>query len=276
MFRIKYLSIIIAVLFLSAGTIFAEPVTVEVRVKAGGAKFIGTSMGGVLITITDVHTGERFAEGITEGGTGDTEKIMNTPRTGETVLSDETSAKFTADMELDRPRYVEIKAYGPLAQPQAANTVTITQWLIPGIDLTEGDAVMLEMPGFVVDILDPPAHVKIKEIPHTFTIRANVTLMCGCPIAPDVPWKPEDYRMMLRVEKGEKALAHLPLTYAGTHSQFEGTFTAEQPGVYKAIVYAVDASRGSTGLDMTTFILEEEEEEEEEEASGNVRDSNPD
>jgi hypothetical protein len=36
-------------------------------------------MGGALITIKDVHTGEVLAQGRTAGGTGDTTRIMKTP-----------------------------------------------------------------------------------------------------------------------------------------------------------------------------------------------------
>jgi hypothetical protein len=47
----------------AALTARAEPTQLEVRVISKGAKFVGTSMGGVLITIRNADTGELLAEG---------------------------------------------------------------------------------------------------------------------------------------------------------------------------------------------------------------------
>ena len=51
-----------------------------IRVLGKDSKFIGTSMGGMRITLRDVHTGELLTS-VTVGGTGDTEQIMQ-PRGG--------------------------------------------------------------------------------------------------------------------------------------------------------------------------------------------------
>lgn len=53
---------------------------------------------------------------------------------------------------------------------------------------------------------------------------------------------------------GEPA-GEVTLHYAGTVSQFEGTVTADAPGVWEAIVYAYDPANGNTGLDAVTFIV---------------------
>lgn len=53
-----------------------EPTEIVVRVIGKDSKFIGTSMGGMRITLRDAHTGELLATGVTVGGTGDTERIM--------------------------------------------------------------------------------------------------------------------------------------------------------------------------------------------------------
>ena len=50
-----------------------------IRAHSKDAKFVGTSMGGARIVVTDSQTGKVIAEGLTEGGTGDTQKIMIEP-----------------------------------------------------------------------------------------------------------------------------------------------------------------------------------------------------
>jgi len=54
----------------------AEPTDITVRVISRDAKFIGSSMGGVRITNRDADTGEILAQGMTKGGTGNTNRIM--------------------------------------------------------------------------------------------------------------------------------------------------------------------------------------------------------
>ncbi|HWY76816.1 MAG TPA: hypothetical protein VN281_14430, partial [Verrucomicrobiae bacterium] len=61
---------------------------VMVRAIARDAKVIGTHVGGARITVKDVATGEILAQGIQQGGTGDTDVIMKKPHTrGMTVFS---------------------------------------------------------------------------------------------------------------------------------------------------------------------------------------------
>ena len=58
----------------------ATPTKVIVRVKAKDAKFIGNSVGGAYIIIRSKTTNEILVQGKTEGGTGNTRLIMNTPK----------------------------------------------------------------------------------------------------------------------------------------------------------------------------------------------------
>src|SRR5580692_10320464 len=54
---------------------------VMIHAIARDAKVIGTHVGGARITVRDTSTGEILAQGMQQGGTGDTNTIMKTPRT---------------------------------------------------------------------------------------------------------------------------------------------------------------------------------------------------
>ena len=56
------------------------PTKILVRVVSKDAKVIGSGVGGALVRIKDLETGEVLAQGKHEGGTGDTDKIMVQPR----------------------------------------------------------------------------------------------------------------------------------------------------------------------------------------------------
>lgn len=230
---------------------------VEVHVISKGAKFVGSSMGGAWITLADADTGELLAQGRTAGSTGDTEKIMRTEHGRDRVLSTPEAAVFRTTLDLDRPRRLEVTARGPLAQKQASAEVSTTWWVIPGKHVTGGDGILLELPGFAVDILSPANHSRPGSAPQTVEITANITMMCGCPITPGGLWDADGYEIRAVIHRNDEVVEMVPMSYAGTASRFEATWTATQPGTYRVTVYAFDPGDGNAGLDETVFLVAE-------------------
>jgi hypothetical protein len=212
-------------------------------------------MGGVLVTLRDADTGELLARGTTAGSTGDTDRIMREPHPHGTPLSTEESASFTATLDLDEPRWIEVTAFGPLGQRQSANRASVTQWIVPGRPITGGDALRLEMPGFVVDALSPAAHARLQGLPREVTLSANVTMMCGCPITPGGLWNADAFEVVAILKRNGESIGTLPLTYAGETSRFQGTWKIDTAGVYEAVIYAYDPANGNTGLDRVPFMV---------------------
>lgn len=173
--RLATLCLSCSLLCLAALPAVAEETPVAVRVLSKGAKFIGSSMGGVRVTIRDAETGERLAEGVTEGSTGDTERLMQTAREPGAALASPGSAAFEAVLDLDRPTLLEITAWGPLAQRQAAVEASTTRWVVPGKGLAEGDGVVLELAGFALDVLAPPAHAVLGS--QDVEVRINLVML---------------------------------------------------------------------------------------------------
>ncbi|WP_022852316.1 hypothetical protein [Thermodesulfatator atlanticus] len=251
----RRLFFLLVFLFVVVPFVNAQPTKIVVRVKAKDAKFIGSSLGGVLVIIRDARTGKILAQGKTVGTTGNTKLIMKTPHPRGVPISDAKSAKFEAVIDINEPTKIEVTAYGPLAQPQAANKVSATQWVVPGKNIDQGDAFMLELPGMMVDVLDPPAHVKLKGTPQEIALRANVAMMCGCPIIPGGIWDANNFEVKAIIKRNGKVVDEIPLKYAGKPSQFAATYKATEKGVYEAIVYAYCPANGNTGVDFTTFIV---------------------
>ena len=248
------LLVMVSVLFTYV-TSHATPTTITVRVISKGAKFVGTSMGGAHITIRNNITRELLASGTTQGSTGNTEMIMKAAANRNSILSDDTSAKFTATIDITEPTWIEVTAFGPEAQLQSANRVSSTQWVIPGKHIDGGDAWLLELSGFAVDILSPPTHLKLEGGLEPVLIKANITMMCGCPIVPGGLWDGSGYQIKAIVTKDGKSLETVPLSYADKPSQYEALIPVRGQGVYKVTVYAYDASNGNTGMDSVTYII---------------------
>ncbi|XSG84629.1 MAG: hypothetical protein ACPW60_12950 [Methylohalobius sp. ZOD2] len=234
---------------------WGEPTHIDVRVISKGAKFIGTGVGGARITVTDLNTGELLAQGVTEGGTGDADRIMRRDRVPGSALSTADAAKFSATLDLDEPRLIEVAAFGPLAHPQGANRVSAVQWIVPGKHLTGGDGWLLEMPGLIVDLLAPSVPGEWVGVPRTIEIKAKVTMMCGCPITPGGLWDADEFEIVTLITRNGEPFGQTALSYAGEASRFAGSFEVDAPGTYEVLVYAYQASNGNTGLDKGAFIV---------------------
>ena len=177
MFRWSVLTAAAGAATITVSAAQAVPTRVTVRLLSKDAKFVGTTMGGARITIRDADTGEMLAHGVTQGSTGDTQRIMRDDWKRGAALSTEGSARFDAVLDLDEPRRIEIAAFGPLAQLQSAGAASVTQWVVPGKHLDQGDGVLLVVPGFSVDVMSPPVHSRLRGTPQRVTIRANLVML---------------------------------------------------------------------------------------------------
>jgi hypothetical protein len=238
------------------------PTQIDVRVIAKSGKYLGDDIGGALVTIYDVRTREVLASGKTSGGSG-LKNLMDISVTQAQVLPVADASVFSTTLDLDQPRV----AYGPLAAPQAANKVSLRQWVYPGKNITgdaNGGGLLLEIPGLVVQILNPPTHFLPGSAPAEIEIRANVTMMCGCPIAAK-PWDPSEFEVMALISQGTDYSNELPLKFDshaqyGAPSQFAGMWKvpanpSAQPDFYEIIVSAFQPTMGNTGVDTVTVII---------------------
>lgn len=239
---------------------------IDVRVMAKGGKYLGDDIGGALVTVHDVRTGELLARGRTAGGSG-VKDLMDICVTQAEVLTVEGASVYTASLELDGPRLIRVTAYGPLAAPAAANTASLTQWVSPGRDVTggaQGGGFLLEIPGLVVQVLNPPTHFLPAEAPAQIEVRANVTMMCGCPIGVQ-PWDPALFDVSASVKSGDTYSVEFPLAFDaeapyGAPSQFAAGWavpanTTGQPQIFEITVTAFQQSTGNTGVDTATIII---------------------
>jgi hypothetical protein len=221
---------------------------------AKDAKFVGTEMGGVQITLSDADTGEVLAQGLTDGTSGNTQLIMKDGHARRDLLSDPKSAKFSATLDLDRPRRITVTATGPSNPKQAATTVSSTQWVLPGKGVDGGDGWVLELPGFALDPLDTPTEIEFTAT-QKIPVHVKVTMMCGCPITPNGQWDANKLEIAAILAQGGKNLRTVPLSYAGKPSEFGGDIDVADKGEYELTIYAYDPADGNTGLDRFTITV---------------------
>ncbi|MDZ7852424.1 MAG: hypothetical protein U5L98_07180 [Halomonas sp.] len=240
----------------ASGLAQAEDTDITVRVMSKDAKFVGTSMGGVRVILRDKETDEVLAQGVTAGGTGNTAKIMHENGGRRAAMADKSAASFDTTLDLDRPRMIEAEVYGPLAQLQAAHGASATQWVIPGGHLSVGDGWVIELPGLVVNILEPAAAQNVSASESdSLSVSANVMMMCGCPITKGGLWDAEKFEVGMTITMDGKNISEEVMSYAGKSSLFSGEIPISESGIYDVIVHAYDPKNGNTGIDKTTVVV---------------------
>ncbi|WP_308364915.1 MULTISPECIES: hypothetical protein [unclassified Microbulbifer] len=254
--RSKWLIVIVIALFqFSTAVAMAEPVATDivVRAKARDAKFIGSSIGGALVRIRDADSGALLAEGLTEGSTGNTDKIMRQPHSRYGSIA-EGAAAFKATLEIDEPVFLTVEVVAPAIKRQARVLSQTQTWLVPGKPI-DGDGLIVEVPGMVVDLLSPQTHQAVPASDSPFEIKANVVMMCGCALTPDGLWDGSKMEVAAIVRKDGELYKTVPLKIQDT-STFGAPLEAKSPGVYQLLVYAYDPRTGNTGVDQTSFIVQ--------------------
>ena len=255
--------------------------TITVRVIAKGGKFLGDDIGGAAVTIRDAETKEILAQGVTQGDSGPNGQggimCVSLQRSQPLPLNPDDPNKtcnYTATISLAAIKRLEVTAFGPLAARSSANTASLTTCIIPGQQLVDDCALIIELPGLICQLVAPPAHTVIESDSAELEVVANVAMMCGCPISDkkagaicqgDIqPWLPADFEVSATfdlITSGGRGGSQLfwDGTVAG---RFIGTWAPARtppgpgPDVYKVTVGAVQKSTGNTGVDFSTIIVQ--------------------
>ncbi len=143
---------------------------------AKDAQVIGSGVGGALVRIKNLETGEILAEGKQKGGTGSSDRIMiQAHRRGETIYATSGAAFFEAKIPLERPTEVEISTEAPLAYPHSIQKGSKTLLLLPGKHIL-GEGVIIKLNGLIVNILNPFPKDSLKEGKEVL-VRAEVRML---------------------------------------------------------------------------------------------------
>ncbi|WP_375324244.1 hypothetical protein [Flagellimonas sp. GZD32] len=251
-------SILLLALFLIGISAFATETKLMVRAKAKDAKFVGSSIGGAYVMVKNGVTGEILAEGKTTGSTGNTGLIMKSAHERFTQLSDDKTAGFLAVVDIDEPTFVRVEIISPINKKNAQIHASTELWLIPGKDIL-GDGVVVEIPGFVVDILSPNTHqyMSLESAQKSgVEIEANIVMMCGCPIEKGGVWDSNQMEVKALVQKDGDSFSEITMDNPKQNS-FKGHLDIKESGYYQITVYAYNATTGNTGVDKINFVIRE-------------------
>ncbi|MGU3374997.1 hypothetical protein [Chryseobacterium sp. M5A1_1a] len=248
--------ILITALFFSNLMISATETKVMIRAKARDAKFIGSSLGGAHIIVRNKLNQRILAEGKTVGSTGNTDLIMKTPKIRGNSIADDQTGGFLATVDIDEPTFVTIEVISPLNNKQAQAVVTTELWLIPGKNIL-GEGIILDIPGYIIDILNPRTHqyIALKTIKDKpFLFQANIVMMCGCVIEKGGVWNSDEIEVTGILKKDGKFVKNIDLSWVSTNL-FEGSYVINTSGNYEVVLYAYHEKTGNTGVDKVNYVV---------------------
>lgn len=229
---------------------------IVVRVLAKNAKLVGDPAGGASVIIRDAETGAVLASGKTTGGSGNTRKLVVEPIARDTIWAGSGDAEFSATIELSAPRKITVEVGSPGLGAYGGSSASQTQWVLPGKPPHGPNGWVIELPGFIVDIIRPARHQEVAKGPAAVQLEANVVLMCGCPVEVGGLWDPSKYEIGYSVSLKGRPVANGPLRYAGAPNRFAGQFPALKAGIYAIVVTAYDPDTGNSGVAETTFQVD--------------------
>jgi hypothetical protein len=253
----RYMSVaLLAALGLSpavAVSLETQATEIVVRAKARDGKFLGTSVGGAWVRIRNADSGAIMAEGLTEGGTGNTDLLMKEAHRRYMPIA-EGAAAFRAKLELSVPTFVTVEVLAPYIKRQARTSSQTQLWLIPGRPVS-GDGLIVEVPGMIVDVLSPQTHRYAPLSEGPFAITANVVMMCGCILTSGGVWDGDAVEVTALVDRNGQRLASIPLKMQKQMNTFSASFAPTEPGDYRFTLYAYDPKTGNSGVDQTSFVV---------------------
>jgi hypothetical protein len=249
--------------------------SILIRVQAKGGKFLANDIGAAEVTIRDAQTGVWLGGGLALGSSsGDLAasyapnaslSTIVTPATEpnavpqvQWLVADASTSGLAIDLPITRPTLLEITAFGPLGGLQSAHRATLTQWIAPGQTIDQGPGFVVEIPGLLVQVMQPQTHLTIPStsLPCTVPLEASVAMMCGCPIADGEPWIPADFLVTAAIGPvGQPAADTVVLVYTGNTSLFAGSYQVTAAADYQAVITAVQTSTGNTGIGTVTFFV---------------------
>lgn len=226
---------IIALLLLLPLGVMARQTKLAVYVLAQDAKFIGDYTGGAQVTIKHRDNGIILAQGLTTGGTGNTDRIMNTETAS--LKIDKSSAFLLADLSVDVATPVIIEAKGPMGYLGSVQQVSVSSWVYPD---QMAWPVVIEIPGYIIE-----GDYQLDE-KNQLSIGAKVRMLCGCELSPQGHWRGSDVYVWAQLRQGDNTLASVELKY-DENSRFIASFDIDNVTFLQKTQWIISA-RAKDGL----------------------------
>ncbi len=277
--KINRKSLLLLMVLVAWQTLMAQPVPTHlvIRVKAKDASIFGphhaSKYGAVFVSVRDAVSGKLYAKGLLGPGPEDSASAKQgvVPGGKQDTAAKKTTGRFEAVIDIAEPTLVTAEVVAPTKKRNAAastgadftypageSVIASTQlWLIPGKDI-DGDGQLIEIPGFILDILAPSGgrHLLLDTLAGgRLNVSVSLTMMCGCKITSGGRWNADNIEVAGYLKKNGSKVQATELRLSDT-SRYRGIFTIRERGKYELTVTAYDRVTKNTGVDKIVFTVD--------------------
>lgn len=231
--------------------------SILIRPAARGGKYLGpdaaTPTGvSAIIALLNPNTYDIISAKVVSTKNADAGPItlMNPISRSEPYATDATTVNAVFTVDINEPTTYLVAVIGPIKYMNQTRCTLTEITVLPGIDIGNTnypEGIVVEVPGLCV------SNVTANLNGTQLAAFAQVTMMCGCKIAPNSSWLPKDFNIQLVTQTQKGDTYHYDLdfdTNPANPSSFIGSWPNKAPSdpIVKAWISASEPKLGNQGV----------------------------
>lgn len=231
--------------------------SILIRPAARGGKYLGpdaatpTGVSAIIALLNptnfDIITAKAVSSKNADAGPSN---LMNPISRSEPYATDANTVNAVFTVDINEPTTYLVAVLGPMKVPDQKRITYTEITVLPDVDIGTKEfpeGIVVEIPGLCI------SNVTSNLNGNQLSAFAQVTMMCGCKIAPNSNWLPTDFKVKLITQTQKGDTHHYDLdfdTNPANPSSFIGSWPNKAPSdpITKAWISASEHKLGNQGV----------------------------
>ncbi len=231
--------------------------TVLIRPAARGGKYLGpdaaTTTGvSAIIALLNPNTYDIISAKVvsTKNADAGPANLMDPISRSQPYATDDNTVNAIFTVDITEPTTFLVAVFGPIKYMNQVRATYTEITVFPGVNIGTSltpEGIVVEIPGLCI------GNVTANLSGNQLSASAQVTMMCGCKIAPGSNWPPTDFNIYLMTQDQSGHLFPYKLDYdndPANPSSFKGSWNSQTPNqpIVKAWIMASEPKLGNQGV----------------------------
>ena len=231
--------------------------SILIRPAARGGKYLGpdaatpTNVSAIIALLNPISYKIISVKAVnTKNANAGPANLMDPIARSEPYATDDLTVNAVFTVDINEPTTYLIAVLGPMKVPDQQRITYTEITVLPGVDIGTKEfpeGIVVEIPGLCI------SNVSANLNGNQLSAFAQVTMMCGCKIAPKSSWLPTDFKVKLITLTQKGNTHHYDLdfdTNPANPSSFIGSWSNKAPSdpITKAYISAYEGKLGNQGF----------------------------
>lgn len=231
--------------------------SILIRPAARGGKYLGpdaattTNVSAIIALLNPNNYNIISAKAVnTKNADAGPITLMNPISRSEPYATDANTVNAVFTVDINEPTTYLVAVIGPIKYMNQTRSTLTEITVLPGVDIGTTnfpEGIVVEVPGLCI------SNVTASLNGTQLSAFAQVTMMCGCKIAPNSSWLPTDFNIQLITQTQSGNSYSYDLSYdtnPATPSSFIGNWPNQNPNdpIIKAWISASEPKLGNQGV----------------------------